>query len=94
MQEAAAVQTGAQLRQLFVTILLNNAPMDPRAVYEDHITNVSDDYRERLWRLIGRDPTTDEIHDYALQDIEARLYRANHSLADFSLPKTRFDFSS
>jgi hypothetical protein len=94
MQEAAAIQTGSQLRQLFVAILLHNTPMDPRVLYDTHIENMSDDYRRRLSGLIGRDATTEEIYDYALQDIEARLNRANCLLEDFNLPKPHIDFSS
>lgn len=48
LEEAAHIQTDRQLRQLFVSILLHNDPLDPRSLYEHHLTCLSNHCRYRL----------------------------------------------
>ena len=48
LQEAATMQTGRQLRQLFAIILLQCAPTDPLKLWSTHAEKLSDDCQ---WRL-------------------------------------------
>ena len=43
LQEAALFQTGSQIRQLFITILLMNDPCDPLGLFKRHFNSLSDD---------------------------------------------------
>ena len=55
LEEAAAFQTGSQLRWLFVCILLNCHPADPLKLWNDHHPHLSDDCRHLLTTKYGID---------------------------------------
>ena len=43
LTEASVMQTGSQLRSLFITILTHGPPANPSHLWEDHKVNLSDD---------------------------------------------------
>jgi hypothetical protein len=89
LMEAGLIQSGQQLRQLFTSILLANSPADPYLLFQQHIIDLSDDYRHRLFVLThNRHPTQDEITSLALQYIQILLDKAGKTLDDYSLPES------
>ena len=97
LEEAKLIQTGSQLRQLFVTILVHNNPLDPRKLYECHKPCLSDDCRFKLARQYHiSDPSDIQVESLALQEIDILLQRFNKTLSDYHLPNSfqRFDHSS
>src|SRR4030095_6936198 len=92
--EASSFQTGHQLRQLFVTILLYNDPSDALGLFNRFQEQLSDDCRYRLQTYFHlMSPTDEQIISLALQDIEVLLEQSNKCLSDFNLPEpmVRFD---
>ena len=88
LNEAGFTQSGEQLRQLFVIILLGNTPADPLGLFNRHLHHLSDDCRNRLQRRFGNpNPSDDDIKSLALQYIEILLHDAGKTLSDFSLPR-------
>ena len=87
LQEAASIQSGHQLRQLFAIILLNNSITDPAALYRRHAIDLADDCRYRLCRQYQiPNPSNDQIQNLCLQLIDLLLQQAGKSLASFHLP--------
>ena len=94
LEEAALIQTGHQLRQLFTSILLHNDPLDPLSLYERHLTSLSDDCRYRLQRQFNiDDPNQEQIESLALHKINVILQRSGKSLSDYHLPNPTVDFT-
>jgi hypothetical protein len=86
LNEAAFIQSGGQLRQLFVIILLDNTPADPLDLFNRYLYHLSDDCRHHLNRRFPNlNPTDDDIKDLTLQYIEILLHRIDKKLSDFSL---------
>ena len=76
--------TGYQLRHLFVTILRDCTPTDPRALWEEFADHICDDLARQLARLrIRENPLPDEIRDYGLYLIEQLLSPSGKSLQNF-----------
>jgi hypothetical protein len=87
LQEAASFQTGSQLRQLFITILLMNDPSDPLSLFERYFHFLSDDCRHLLQRYFFIDcPTDEEIRSLVLQKLADVLEKSAKCLQDFKLP--------
>src|SRR5277367_4662471 len=62
IEEAAAFQTGSQLRWLFVRILLNCHPADPLKLWDDHHLHLSDDCSHLLTTKYGIEtPSNDQM---------------------------------
>ena len=94
LTEASSFQTGHQLRQLFVTILLYNSPTDPLGLFNRYRQHLSDDCRHHLQTHFQiPSPTDQEIISLALEDIRVLLEQGNKTLSDFNLPEPsmRFD---
>lgn len=92
--EASAMQTGEQLRNLFVTLLLFCSPAKPERLWNEFREHICDDLGYRL-RCGGRqDPQEDEIFDYGLWLIEQRLMKTQRKqLKDFpDMPIPEFDW--
>jgi hypothetical protein len=87
-REAAAWQTGDQLRHMFAIILKESPPADPRKLWEYHCENLSDDCLRRLQR---RRPhlilTAEQLHNYALSLLATVLSRMDRSLEDVGMPE-------
>jgi hypothetical protein len=95
LAEAAEIKTGRQLRRLFVTILIQNSPNDPRALFNRHLLTLTDDSKYRLQHRFGiNNPSDDQIHSLALQDIEDDLLRAGKALSDYHLPNPTVAFTN
>ena len=76
--------TGYQLRHLFVTILRDCVPTDPRALWEEFADHICDDLARQLTRLhIRENPTPEEVRDYGLYLIEQLLSPSGKALKDF-----------
>ena len=94
LNEASSFQTGHQLRQLFVTILLYNIPSDAVSLFNRFRDQLSDDCRYRLQMYFHlTTPTDNQIISLALQDIQVLLGQGNKCLSYFNLPEpiVRFD---
>ena|SRR5271154_5566813 len=74
LAEAALWQTGSQLRELFVCILLHCQPANPLQLWTDHAQSLSDDCRHQL-RTIHQidDPSQEQviIHFYSKSDFRS-----------------------
>jgi len=93
LEEAGLIQTGHQFRQLFVSILVHNDPLDPSSLYKRHLPSLSDDCRdilERQYHVSG--PSHDQIESLALHEINTILQRFGKSLADYRLPDPIHNF--
>ena len=94
LAEAGHIQSGRQLRRLFVTILLQNNPQDPRTLFQHHLHTLSDDCKYRLQRDFHIDQLSDrQIQSLALQEIQDILQHAGKSLSDFNLPNPSIEFT-
>ena len=94
LTEASSFQTGYQLRQLFVTILLYNSLTDPLSLFNRYRQHLSGDCRHRLQTHFQiASPTDQQIISLALEDIRVLLEQGNKTLSDFNLPEPcmRFD---
>ncbi|XP_074313469.1 uncharacterized protein LOC141648643 [Silene latifolia] len=86
IQEASRWATAAQLRQLFVTMLLFCEVSDPLELWNGNWKHLSDDVLHRQ-RTILRYPelcmSYDQLKNYALFEIEKLLLKSRRSLKDF-----------
>jgi len=95
LTEAASIQTGSQLRRLFVTILLGNSPSDSNGLFIKHVPHLSDDCNYRLRTFFHIDNLIEEqIISLALHYIERSLQQAGKTLADCSLPQPTITFDN
>ena len=97
---AAISEVPAQLRQLFVTILLFNLSSDPLALWNKHKVSLSEDYLFKARILAPNLESNECLTNKALSDIQYRLEQQGKSLSDFpgmpvpSLAKSPYDQSS
>jgi hypothetical protein len=82
LQEASIIQTGRQLRQLFVTILRDCAPADPLLLWNQFCEHICDDLKHALEQKQML-PTEKMIYDYGLYLIDRSLGQSNKSLKDY-----------
>ena len=62
LAEAAVWQSGSQLRELFVCILLHCHPASPLQLWTDHAQSLSDDCRHRLQTIYQIvDPSQEQV---------------------------------
>ena len=82
MEDAAHAQMPAQIRRLFVTLLLFCAPAEPPQLFRRHLDAMSDDYARRYRDL------PDELRaPLTLVELEQQLQQAGKELRDFGLPE-------
>lgn len=94
LTEAAYMQTGSRLRQLFATILVYCEPMRPEALWNEFREHICDDLRYKLTQSGFPQPTDDDVYDYGLYLLDILLRESSRSLDDFhSMPKPRRDWS-
>ena len=93
--EASSMQTGAQLRNLFATVLLFCCPTKPELLWNDFRHHICDDLRYRLQCAGRQDPEDAEVFDYGLWLIEQILVKTlRKHLEDFPdmpLPNRTWD---
>ena len=95
LTEAATINSGSQLRELFVSILLYNNPSNPCALFERHIHSLSDDCRYRLRTFHHIDnPSNEQIISLALHEIDHLLQQNGKSLSTYNLPNPSIDFEN
>jgi len=86
LTEAGHMSSGKQLRNLFVTILQENAPSDPAALWLQFRDRICDDLCHALCQafpnqdLIQGDPTEEDAYDYGLYLINQLLDATGCSL--------------
>jgi hypothetical protein len=83
LSDAVHMQTGYQLRDLFVTILRECAPLRPEQLWENFREHICDDLKHKLRAKGIPDPTEDQIYDYGLHLIEMALQRSGSSLTKY-----------
>jgi hypothetical protein len=81
LQEAAHMQTGRQLRQLFATILTDCGPSVPVTLWEQFRENICDDLGHALRNNGVPEPPEDDIYDYGLFLLEKILQQKGRTLA-------------
>ncbi|KAK1366929.1 hypothetical protein POM88_042490 [Heracleum sosnowskyi] len=84
-------QSGAQLRELFMTLLLFCDVSDLRALWNNHWKSFSDDIelqQRRLSRMQNFIISDQQLECFTLHDVELQLRKRGKTLKDFStLPK-------
>lgn len=84
LSEAAIMQSGKQLRDLFAIILLFEFPTDPLGLWNSFKEYLCDDLQHRLTTVMGyRDPTEEQIYDLGLYLINETLIRSGKSLRNY-----------
>ena len=84
LEEARHMQTGAQLRQLFVTIIRDCTPADPRALWDTFWPHICDDLRYQLRRHANIPEASDvQVQDYGLYLIDKLLSYTGKRLQDW-----------
>ncbi|SCV74472.1 BQ2448_8111 [Microbotryum intermedium] len=87
LTEAAQIQTGDQLRRLFVFMLIHATVADPPRLFERHFNSLSDDARYHIDRY--EDVPVDEgtVRLWTLNKIRLLLAASDRLLGDFNLPE-------
>jgi hypothetical protein len=87
--EAATWATSAQLRSLFVTMILFCELGDERGFFEKVWSYLADDIQYRYRRMIGdinyRMPDT-ELRDYLLDELAILFGNCGHNIREYNLP--------
>ena len=95
LQEAAMLQTGTRLRNLFATILIFCEPTKPEVLWHEFRQYICDDLRHRLSTLGRQDPSEEEVYDYGLYLLNQRLHQSSCRLSDFSsMPLPRYNWEA
>lgn len=95
VEEAAEMQTGRQLRQLFVTLLLFGSPSQPDQIWLTFREALCDDLQHRLQTLGFTSPSPDQVYDYGLFLLDKCLMEYGRLLSDWpSMPKSQYNWQS
>ncbi len=86
MEEAIGMQTGAQLRFLFVTIFAFGVPSEPRMLWDKYKEHICDDCKATLQCRDIVEPSIEQIESWALHSLWNALAKFNKTLEDFDLP--------
>ena len=81
LTEAAQIQTGKQLCDLFVIILLSQHPTDALALWTSFRDDLCDDFHLRLTVIGVPEPTQAQIYDYGLFLLDLSMKKAGKSLS-------------
>src|SRR5260370_42246402 len=75
---------GCQMHHLFVTILKDCTPANPRALWDTFWQDICDDLKcHPIFRNRDPKPTEEEIHDYGLYLIDQLLSQSGKRLQDW-----------
>jgi hypothetical protein len=93
LEEAVGMQTGAQLRSLFVTILAFGVPSESRMLWENYKEHICNDCKVALQRRGIMEPSIVQIESWALHSLRGALAKFSKTLEDFGLhaPSITFD---
>ncbi len=84
LEEARHMQTGVQLRHLFVTIIRDCTPADPRALWDTFWPHICDDLSYQLQHHAQiPEPSQEQIQDYGLYLIDKLLSHTGKRLKDW-----------
>jgi PIF1-like helicase/Helitron helicase-like domain at N-terminus len=93
LQDASAMQTGKQLRALFVIILRDCMPSQPAELWLQFRQHICDDLKYALRQLGKEDAAEEEVYDYGLYLINQTLQHNNKSLRDYPpMPLSHMDW--
>jgi hypothetical protein len=93
--DAGQMQTGRQLRHLFVTILKDCAPADPRALWDNHCIHICDDLECQHAAVLGIHPSQEDVQDYGLYLIDQLLAQSGKRLQDWDcMPQIMGDWAA
>ena len=85
LDEARHMQVGSQLRRLFVTILRDCTPADPRGLWDTFWSDICDDLKYCLQHHAGiTEPTDAQVQDYGLFLIDKLLSQTGKRLQDWA----------
>jgi len=87
---------GCQMCQLFVTILKDCMPADPRALWDSFWQDICDDLKQHpVFYNRDEEPSEEEIQDYGLYLIDQLLMQSGKRLQDWdSLPQVTGDWGT
>ena len=96
LTEAKHMAVGRQMRNLFVTILKDCNPADPRALWDAFWQDICDDLkRHPVFHNREGDPSEEEIHDYGLYLIDQLLIKCGKRLHDWNcMPQVTGDWGT
>jgi hypothetical protein len=86
LEEAVGMQTCAQLRTLFVTILAFGVSSEPRMFWDKYKDHICDDCKVALQRHDIVEPSIEQIKSWALHSLRDALAKFSKTLKDFGLP--------
>ena len=87
------MQTGKQLRALFVVILRDCLPAQPVELWQQFRQHICDDLKHALRQHGREDPPEEEVYDYGLYLINQILQHSNRSLRDYPpMPLPQMDW--
>jgi hypothetical protein len=92
LEEEVDMQTGAQLRYLFVTILAFGVPRKPRMLWDKYKEHICNDCKAILQRRGIVEPSIEQIESWALHFLRDALAKFNKTLEDFGLPTPSIAF--
>lgn len=97
MREASEMQTGRQIRNLFLTILLFGEPARPQDLWHEFKASMCTDLRFRILQsglLLERNITEEKVLDYGLFIINELLQDAGRELKEWvDMPKIKYDWT-
>ncbi len=95
LQEAAIMQSGAQLRSLFVTLLLFCQPAKPDELWEEFKENICDDLAHKLRQCDVPNPTDAQLYDFGLHLINKLLQSHGCCLSEWTeMPASIMDWAA
>jgi hypothetical protein len=86
LEEVVGMQTCAQLRSLFVTILAFGILGEPRMLWDKYKEHICDDYKAALQCRGIVEPSIEQIKSWALHSLQDALAKFNKTFEDFGLP--------
>ena len=96
LTEAKHMAVGHQMRNLFVTILKDCNPADPRALWDTFWQDICDDLKHHpVFHNREEEPSEEEIHDYGLYLIDQLLIKCGKRLHDWNcMPQVTGDWGT
>jgi hypothetical protein len=92
LEEANGMQTGVQLRSLFVTILVFGVPGEPRMLWDKYKEHICNDCKATLQCRGIVEPSIEQIESWALHSLQDALAKFSKTLEDFGLPAPSIAF--
>jgi hypothetical protein len=86
LKEAADMQTGSQLRNLFATILIFGTPTSPHELWDKYKDKICDDLAWKISQMYPNDPdpAPELIYDYGLYLLYQQLMKGGKTLSEIA----------